>query len=134
MLNETTKTIYPTAGAIVKVKFDTKIGYQVIINLKRRDGTMIPFGAVATVADSRAGEENGGIVGDNNQLFMSGLQESGSLNIGWGNGQKQQCQVSFTDIGKLPVSQGNQSRCLMRCVSNPAGVNPELTYSGHNNE
>lgn len=110
MLNETTKTIYPTAGAVVKVKFDTKIGYQVIINLKRRDGTMIPFGAVATVADSRAGEENGGIVGDNNQLFMSGLQESGSLNIGWGNGQKQQCRVSFTDIGKLPVSPGQPIR------------------------
>lgn len=110
MLNETTKTIYPTAGAVVKVKFDTKVGYQVIINLKRRDGSAIPFGAVATVAGSRAGEENGGIVGDNNQLFMSGLQDSGSLTIGWGNGQNQQCRVNFTDIGKLPVSPGQPIR------------------------
>ncbi|KAA8715356.1 fimbrial biogenesis outer membrane usher protein [Morganella psychrotolerans] len=110
MLNETTKTVYPTAGAIVKAKFNTKVGYQAIINLKLRNGTMLPFGAVATLADSDTGEENTGIVGDNNQLFMSGLPESGNLYIGWGNGQKQQCRVTFTDIGKLPVSQGQPIR------------------------
>lgn len=110
MLGESAKTVYPTAGAIVKVKFDTKVGYQAIINLKFPQGTTIPFGAVATLADSDAGEENTGIVGENNQLFMSGLPESGSLNIGWGNGQKQHCRVNFTDIGKIPVSAGKPIR------------------------
>ncbi|MEX6398906.1 fimbria/pilus outer membrane usher protein [Providencia hangzhouensis] len=34
LLRETSKTVYPAAGAIVKVKFDTKVGYQAVINLK----------------------------------------------------------------------------------------------------
>lgn len=105
MLTETSKTIYPTAGAVVRVKFDTRLGYQAIINLKRADGSNIPFGAIATFADKTAKEENTGIVGDNNQLFMSGLTDSGQLHIGWGRGKKQQCIAAYADLGAIPVSQ-----------------------------
>ncbi len=85
MLKETTKTVYPSDGAVVKVKFDTKVGYQAIITLKMADGSIVPFGAIATLIESNVTEENTGIVGDNNQLFMSGLPTEGKLNIRWGN-------------------------------------------------
>lgn len=104
MMTETMKTVYPTAGAVVKVKFDTKIGYQTIINLKRNDNSLIPFGAVASLNGTDDKENNTGIVGDNNILFMSGMPESGKLNIGWGNSDKQRCTVTFSNIGQLPVS------------------------------
>lgn len=104
MMTETMKTVYPTAGAVVKVKFDTRIGYQTIINLKRNDDSLIPFGAVASLNGTDDKENNTGIVGDNNILFMSGMPESGKLNIGWGNSDKQRCTVNFSHIGQLPVS------------------------------
>lgn len=110
MLKETSKTVYPTAGSVIKVKFDTKVGYQVLMNLKRADGSLIPFGAVATLVEKNALEENTGIVGDNNQLFMSGLPNNGQLKISWGNGQAQQCSVDFSGLESILVSQAQPIR------------------------
>lgn len=112
MLNETTKTVYPSDGAIVKVKFETKVGYQVIMSLKHSDGSAIPFGSVATLIDKDSKDVNTGIVGDNNQLFMSGLPNDGVLNVSWGNGDKQKCRVDFSNIEALPVSTEQPIRSL----------------------
>ena len=98
VLKETSKTVYPSAGAVVKVKFDTKVGYQAVINLKTADGAVLPFGAVATLIEDNTTESNTGIVGDNNQLFMSGLPNSGKLQISWGSNQNQRCIASFANI------------------------------------
>lgn len=98
MLTETNKTVYPSDGAVVKIKFDTKVGYQAIINLQNANGNPIPFGAVATLIESNVTEENTGIVGDNSRLFMSGLPNSGKLQISWGQGQSQHCTASFSGM------------------------------------
>ncbi|MEQ5756279.1 fimbria/pilus outer membrane usher protein [Providencia rettgeri] len=112
LLRETSKTVYPAAGAIVKVKFDTKVGYQAVINLKMSNGTVLPFGAVASLIEENATEENTGIVGDNNQLFMSGLPDSGKLQIRWGANSNQQCLASFSNLGSINISKGQAIRTI----------------------
>ncbi|EPK8021489.1 fimbria/pilus outer membrane usher protein [Providencia huaxiensis] len=115
-LAQTSKTIYPTAGAIVKVKFDTRIGYQVIIQLNDDNG-VIPFGAVATLVEASAIEENTGLVGDDGQLYMSGLPDSGLLRIQWGAQNKQSCDVPFSDLQNMTPTADNPIRVLsLDCV------------------
>ncbi|OAT26498.1 fimbria/pilus outer membrane usher protein [Proteus myxofaciens] len=79
-LNQTSVNVYPTRGAIVKANFKTKFGYQAIITLLSDKN--IPFGAIGTLNDST--DPNTGIVGDNNQIYMSGLPIKGSILIKWG--------------------------------------------------
>ncbi|RMA07047.1 fimbrial biogenesis outer membrane usher protein [Providencia stuartii] len=112
MLKETTKTIYPSAGAFVKAKFDTKVGYQVLFNIRMANGSAVPFGAIATLVESNVVEENTGIVGDNNKLFMSGLPNSGTLNISWGSGQEQHCVLKFTGLDKVITTSTQPVRTL----------------------
>lgn len=112
MLNETSKTVYPTAGSVVKVKFDTKLGYQVIMTLKRADNSVIPFGAIATLVEQDSKEANTGIVGDNNQLFMSGLPDSSRLDISWGQDKNQKCTVNFSNLSAIPVSETQPIRSV----------------------
>ncbi|WP_272692199.1 fimbria/pilus outer membrane usher protein [Providencia sp. PROV064] len=112
MLKETSKTIYPTEGSIVKVKFDTKLGLQAIINLKTPSGTPIPFGAVAVLEELNVTDVNTGIVGDNNQVFMSGLPANGKLNVSWGSNNSQRCTATFSGLDTLKVSQSQPVRTI----------------------
>lgn len=115
-LTQTSKNIYPTSGAIVKVKFDTRIGYQAIIQLNDDNG-IIPFGAVATLVDDSVTEENTGLVGDDGQLYMSGLPNSGVLRIQWGMQNKQSCDVHFSDLQNITPTPDNPIRTLsLNCV------------------
>lgn len=112
MLTETTKTVYPAAGAIVKVKFNTKVGYQAIIDLKAENGMSIPFGAVATLKEENEIEENTGIVGEKNQLFMSGLPQEGKINIGWGNAQSQNCTATYSGLQNITENSNTPIRSI----------------------
>ncbi|WER22664.1 fimbrial biogenesis outer membrane usher protein [Providencia stuartii] len=113
MLKETTKTVYPAAGAVVKVKFDTRLGYQALLNLRLANGNGVPFGAIATLVEENATEDNTGIVGDNNQLFMSGLPDSGKLNISWGSNQDQRCVATFSGLDKIPATASQPIRTII---------------------
>ncbi|WP_254682397.1 FimD/PapC C-terminal domain-containing protein [Providencia rettgeri] len=39
--------------------------------------------------------QNTGIVGDNGQVYLSGLPETGSLTVRWGNTTSQYCRANF---------------------------------------
>lgn len=111
---ETTMTIYPTDGAVVKRKFNTKIGYQVLLGLSPA-GKLPPFGAIARL-NSRDNDINTGIVGNHHQLYMSGLPASGEILIKWGSGD-QQCTVRFNGIDKIETSEQTPIRMLdIPCV------------------
>ncbi len=115
-LTQTSKNIYPTAGAIVKVNFDTRVGYQAIIQLNNDKG-IIPFGAVATLIDDSLAQENTGLVGDDGLLYMSGLPNAGMLRVQWGTQNKQSCNVNFSDLQNIPPTADNPIRTLsLKCV------------------
>ncbi|WP_447878022.1 fimbria/pilus outer membrane usher protein [Serratia fonticola] len=92
-LTLTSQNVVPTRGAVVRANFDTNIGLRVLMTLFRTGGAPIPFGA--TVSDPEQKTAQAFIVGDGGQVYLTGLAESGTLHVKWGNGADQQCQVSY---------------------------------------
>lgn len=91
---ETAVNLYPTKGAVVKAHFQTKKGYQALLTLKSDE--VIPLGAVVVVNhEDETPNQNTGIVGDNGQVYLSGLPETGSLTVRWGNTTSQYCRANF---------------------------------------
>ena len=56
-----------------------------------KNGKPVPFGAMV----SREGVENAGIVGDEGQVYLSGLPLSGVLKAVWGAGADRQCTAKY---------------------------------------
>ncbi|MDX5627706.1 MULTISPECIES: fimbrial biogenesis usher protein [unclassified Brenneria] len=92
--------VVPTRGALVLADFHAHVGSRVLITLQQRNGKIVPFGAQVTRTDS----DYTGIVGDNGQVFLSGLPKNGTLKVEWGGGAQQQCLVDYT----LPGGSENQ--------------------------
>lgn len=83
--------IVPTKGALVQADFKTNIGYRAIVNLSNQQGVAIPFGAM--VIDEERSVS--GIVGDNGNVFISGLAPVGKLKAKWGKMEDQQCLFDY---------------------------------------
>ncbi|HDH0727405.1 TPA: fimbrial biogenesis outer membrane usher protein [Klebsiella aerogenes] len=99
-LPETTQTVVPTRGAIVRANYDGKIGQRAFIHLKTASGQDVPYGAMVLLADDAKSQAS--IVSDAGMVYMSGLQQTGTLNVQWGKSSSQQCKAPFT----LPPREG----------------------------
>lgn len=105
-LKENVVTVVPTEGAVVLANFKTHVGSRVLMTLKQ--GTQpVPFGALVTVEGD---DDNSGIVGDDGQVYLSGLPRKGKLRASWGEKGTEQCRVSFnlpgqTESGVQQVSE-----------------------------
>lgn len=114
-LTQSNINVYPIKGAVVKANFKTRIGYQVLINLKLPNG-VVPFGAIATLIDPELDDPLSSIVGDGGQVYLAGLPEQGVLRVKWGNELQQQCQTRF-DLRGLAISPEMMMRQLtVNCV------------------
>lgn len=92
-LTLTSQNVVPTRGAVVRANFEANVGQRVLMTLLRAGGAPVPFGA--TVSDPAQKTAQGFIVGDAGQVYLTGLSDSGRLNVKWGSGADQQCQVSY---------------------------------------
>jgi outer membrane usher protein len=101
-LELTTKTVIPTRGAVVRADYKASVGTRMLMTLIRANGQPVPFGAIATIA----GNENtqGFIVGDAGQVYLTGLDDKGSLHVTWGESNNQQCNVKFAIPQKIADS------------------------------
>lgn len=108
-LPKTSQTVYPTKGAVVKAKFSTRVGMQALIYITSNKGA-IPFGAIAKLIDDDNEIENTSIVGDNGQLYMSGLPNSGKLLIQWGSEHSSSCIATYSNLKDLPITEDNPIR------------------------
>lgn len=106
-LDTASVTVVPTRGAVVRAHFDTRVGYRVLMTLMQANGKAVPFGATATLMDDK--QVGSGIVGEDGQLYISGMPEKGTLQVSWGKSQAQQCRAAFT----LPEQQDNASAVVM---------------------
>ena len=97
----TNKTVIPTRGAVVRADYVANVGMRVLMTLNHSSGQPVPFGAIATVKEQ---EGNSFIVGDKGQVYLTGLNSSGTLIVKWGNGDSEHCKVNFS----LPKSAINQ--------------------------
>lgn len=98
-IEQNIQQVIPTQGAVIKVNFDAKTGYRLLLTLQRQ-GRPLPFGAIASDKQNHLS----GIIGDDGLLYLSGVPESGVLDIRWGNRASEQCQVNY----KLPENQHDE--------------------------
>ena len=90
-IDQAAKTVTPTRGAIVRAHYETHVGSRVLMILKRADGRPIPFGATA----SQAHEDGEFIVGDGGQVYLTGMHETGTVNVSWGKTADSHCKATY---------------------------------------
>ena len=78
----------------MKANFTTRIGYKVLMTLKQGD-QYVPLGAIATLVANDTTNPASSIVGDEGQVYLTGLPLKGELRMKWGSRAEQQCKVSF---------------------------------------
>ncbi|MBJ2066363.1 fimbria/pilus outer membrane usher protein [Serratia odorifera] len=98
-LAQTNQTVVPTRGAVVRASYSASVGQRVLMTLLRQGDTPVPFGAMVT--DPAATAAQGFIVGDGGQVYLTGLNANGSLQVQWGKGAGEQCRVDY----RLPQAQ-----------------------------
>lgn len=86
-LNETSQQVAPRAGAIVSVKYGTSTGQALLLNVRLKDGELLPFGA--GVIDDKG--ISVGVVGQGGQLYARVKDSTRELKVRWGNQLDQQC-------------------------------------------
>ncbi|WP_320727297.1 fimbrial biogenesis usher protein [Enterobacter sp. 118C5] len=95
--------VVPTKGALVRAKFDARVGIRALLTLLHNNEP-VPFGATVTRDD----EGTGSIVGDDGQVYLSGLALKGALKVQWGEGRDKNCTVTYTlpeDAESAPLTQ-----------------------------
>lgn len=92
-LDLTDQKVVPTRGAVVRATFVTRVGQRAMMTLLRRDGSPVPFGAM--VSDTAQKNTQGFIVGDNGQVYLTGLASDGTLEVKWGTEGKQSCHLDY---------------------------------------
>ncbi len=84
--------VVPTRGAVVLAKFETAVGYRLMLTLSDRKGEPLPFGSVV---ENETGQEMG-IVGPDGQAFVTGAEQSGRLTVRWGQREEDRCTVVYS--------------------------------------
>ncbi|MFU9137965.1 fimbria/pilus outer membrane usher protein [Erwinia tasmaniensis] len=92
-LQQSSRTVIPTRGALVRADYRVQIGQRVFMTLTRADGRAVPFGA--TVVSETDPDAGGSIVGEAGQVYLAGLQNKGVLRVQWGKGAAHQCRVHY---------------------------------------
>jgi outer membrane usher protein len=94
--------VVPTRGAVVVAKFDTAVGYRLMLTLKGRKGEPLPFGSMV---ENEAGQEMG-IVGPDGQAFVTGAPPSGRFTVRWGRRDEDRCTFGYSlpeEVGAPPI-------------------------------
>lgn len=91
-LSLTTTTVVPTRGAIVRADYKASVGMRALMVLSLADGRSVPFGAIVN-----HGIDSGDafIVGNNGQVYLTGLADEGVLQVNWGGQSHSQCTVKY---------------------------------------
>lgn len=90
-LKSSTQRVAPTAGAVVKLKFETSGGGRsVLVRVTLADGTPVPFGARVTDA---AGQEVGTVAQDGRLLLRSVIADAAQYELAWGEEKGQRCSL-----------------------------------------
>lgn len=96
-LQEATKYVYPTRGAVVEAGYRATIGYRALLTLAvQANGKPVPFGATVSVNATPTNENNSSIVGDDGQVYLSGLKDAGSVQVKWEMKGASQCTATYS--------------------------------------
>ncbi|MGV0961338.1 MAG: fimbria/pilus outer membrane usher protein [Limnohabitans sp.] len=106
-LKSTRQQVVPRADSVVMVKFETVSGRAVMMAARLPDGSAAPFGA--SVFDDNQAEV--GLVGQDGQMFLRGIPETGRLWVKWGEASDSQCAF---DYALPPKAQGYGDGDILR--------------------
>lgn len=105
-LESTNQKSAPYSGAVVKMKYDTRQGTAVLINVTWK-GEPVPFGA--EVLDSQGNRV--GSTGQGGQIYTRVTRDHDRLQVKWTETQPIQCQVSYQ---LMPVAAGRTAPLLQQ--------------------
>ncbi|QXH42963.1 fimbria/pilus outer membrane usher protein [Pseudomonas sessilinigenes] len=107
-LKSSAQHVAPTAGAVVRLKFETEGGGRaVIMRVRMKDGGPIPFGAEVT----DEGRRSVGTVAQAGRIVLRGVKaDTGTLHVKWGDRASQRCSLQYA----LPAAKktGNTQRWI----------------------
>ena len=78
-IDEAVTNVVPTKGAQVRASLKARVGVRAMLKLTQ-NGKPLPFGTMVSTERN----DNAGIVGDDGQVYLSGLPLSGKLKVRWG--------------------------------------------------
>ncbi|HGV9227961.1 fimbria/pilus outer membrane usher protein [Citrobacter amalonaticus] len=90
---QTVKTVVPTRGAIVRANYLASVGARMLMTLTQRNGHFVPFGAIVSIEGAK---HSGFIVGNNGQVYLTGLDPKVNLTVKWGNQSEKTCNVHYS--------------------------------------
>jgi outer membrane usher protein len=92
-LKSTTQRVAPTAGAVVKLKFEAEGGGRaVLLRATLTAGKPVPFGA--EVLDSQ--DQNVGTVAQDGRIVLRGVRnDTGTLQLKWGDAAVESCSLTY---------------------------------------
>ncbi|MBC8652838.1 fimbrial biogenesis outer membrane usher protein, partial [Providencia vermicola] len=93
-LKTNTVSVVPTKGAAILASYQTHVGYRLLFTVTH-NGKPVPFGAMAQFSQSDDQNISTGIVGDNGDVYLSGMPEQGQLQIKWGKSLQEQCIAEY---------------------------------------
>ncbi|HAS1939864.1 outer membrane usher protein FimD [Enterobacter asburiae] len=105
-LEDTVADVVPTKGALVRVSFKAHVGSRALITLLHNNQP-VPFGATVTRDDG-----TGSIVGEDGQVYLSGLAQKGTFTVQWGEGSNMTCNASY----QLPVEAENTAITQIKLI------------------
>lgn len=85
-LNQPVINAVPTREALVLADYETNVGYRAWLRLTN-NGKPVPFGAAVSAGNSQ------GIVGDNGQVYLSGLSDNAEITVALADGKS--CRSRF---------------------------------------
>lgn len=91
-LKASSRNVAPTAGAVVRLDYPTRIAQPLLIDSRMPSGEPLPF--AAEVLDARSGESVGA-VGQGSRLVLRVERERGTLRVHWGDEPGQQCLIDY---------------------------------------
>ncbi|WLI79007.1 fimbrial biogenesis usher protein [Kosakonia sp. H02] len=93
-------SVVPTQGALVRASFDTRIGVRALLTVMRGERP-VPFGSM--VREIGSGVTS--MVGEEGQIYLSGLPLRGKLLVQWGETEPSRCVAPYS----LPESSLRQA-------------------------
>lgn len=69
----------------------------------------LPFGAIVTLENDTAKEPLSSVVGDDGQVWLTGLQEKGALSVQWGGSAAEKCRAPYDLHLSLAKEQSQQT-------------------------
>ncbi len=107
-LKASSRNVAPTAGAVVRLEYPTRIARPLLVDSRMPSGEPLPF--AAEVVDAQSGE-NVGAVGQGSRLVLRVERERGTLRVRWGDAPDQQCLLDYALPARAQTSTALKLAC-----------------------